>query len=79
MLKGVVDEHGNGGGMSGAFRLKEAYVKNPKRMGQLLDTFPMSSVLKKVGASLEMLHVSMVDETGFCSMWSIDFGAIGPG
>lgn len=53
MLKAVVDEHGNGGGMSGAFRLKEAYVKDPKRMGQLLDTFPMSSVLKKVGASLE--------------------------
>ncbi|CAB1110940.1 unnamed protein product [Ectocarpus sp. CCAP 1310/34] len=48
MLKAVVDEHGNGGGMSGAFRLKEAYVKDPKRMGQLLDTFPMSSVLKKI-------------------------------
>ena len=44
MLKAVVDEHG-----SSALRLKDAYLNNPKRTEQLLDTFPMSSVLKKVG------------------------------
>ncbi len=48
MLKAVVDEHGEGTPTS-AFRLKAAYVNDPKRMEQVLDTFPMSSVLKKVG------------------------------
>ena len=43
MLKAVVDEHG-----PSALRLKDTYVNDPKRMEQLLDTFPMSSVLKKV-------------------------------
>lgn len=43
MLKAVVDEHG-----PSALRLKDAYVNNPKRTEQLLDAFPMSSVLKKV-------------------------------
>ncbi|CAM9573657.1 unnamed protein product [Pylaiella littoralis] len=49
MLKAVVDEHGDGDSSStSAFRLKGAYVNNPKRMEQLVETFPMSSVLKKV-------------------------------
>ncbi|CAM9347910.1 unnamed protein product [Hapterophycus canaliculatus] len=47
MLKALVDEHCDGS-RSGAFRLKEAFVNDPKRVEQLLDTFPMSSVLKKV-------------------------------
>lgn len=44
MLKGVVDDAG-----PSHYRLKEAYGHNPKRTEQLLDTFPMASVLKKVG------------------------------
>lgn len=49
MVSAVVDEHGDGTSLPPkAFRLKEAYVNDPKRMDQLLDTFPMSSVLKKV-------------------------------
>ena len=45
MLKAVVDEHGE---RSSAYRLKAAYANDPKRMEQVLETFPMSSVLKKV-------------------------------
>eukprot|EP00752_Nemacystus_decipiens_P004884 g4444.t1 len=48
MVKAVVDEHGDGTTLPTAFRLKEAYVNDPKRLEQVLDTFPMSSVLKKV-------------------------------
>lgn len=55
MLKAVVDEHG-----SSALRLKDAYVNNPKRMEQLLDTFPMSSVLKKVPNAEPWWHWSPV-------------------
>lgn len=46
MLKAVVDEHDDD--TTPAFRLKAAYVNDPKRMEQLVETFPMSSVLKKV-------------------------------
>lgn len=48
MVSAVVDEHGDGVTLPKAFRLKAAYVNDPKRMEQVLDTFPMSSVLKKV-------------------------------
>lgn len=48
MVSAVVDEHGDGATLSKAFRLKAAYANDPKRMEQVLDTFPMSSVLKKV-------------------------------
>lgn len=48
MVNAVVDEHRDGTALPKAFRLKEAYVNDPKRMEQVLDTFPMSSVLKKV-------------------------------
>lgn len=50
MVNAVVDEHGDK-----AFRLKEAYVNDPKRMEQVLDTFPMSSVLKKVCLAASVL------------------------
>lgn len=54
MLKALVDEHRDGP-RGGAFRLKEAFVNDPKRVEQLLDTFPMSSVLKKVRVALPVL------------------------
>lgn len=43
MLKAIVDEDG-----TAALRLKDDYLRDSKRREQLLETFPMSSVLKKV-------------------------------
>lgn len=43
MLKAIVDEEG-----ASCLRLKNGYLNDSKRTAQLLDTFPMSSVLKKV-------------------------------
>lgn len=43
MLKAIVEEEG-----VSALRLKELYLRDPKKMAQLLETFPMSTVLKKV-------------------------------
>lgn len=60
MLKAVVEEHG-----ASALRLKDAYVNNPKRTEQLLDTFPMSSALKKVCAISP--HAQLKNERGYGS------------
>lgn len=70
MVKAVVDEHIDGTAVPQAYRLKAAYVNDPKRLGQVLDTFPMSSVLKKVSGNNKQCVCTVVERfSRSCSLY----------